>query len=86
MSIHDPYCYNVTLNLDLAELTGPASSVTSHLLSYILSVDFETLNPQVKDFVMKWVRDNCEKIGLQGQNEVFQMRQSVALLMYNNNE
>lgn len=70
-----PYKVSLPLNMSQAQIE---ESVTNQLLSYVLSVNFNTLNSQLQDFVINWVKNNCQK----DQDEVYIMHQSVSLIQY----
>merc|ERR1712062_138604 len=76
LKVHEPEKYNITIDLDMADLSP--SSTTSQLLSYIISVDFDTFPPQLKDIVDHWVREH----GLLLKDESYQLTQTVTSLMY----
>lgn len=76
LKVHEPQKYNITIDLDMADLSP--SSTTSQLLSYIISVDFDTFPPKLKDIVVHWIR----KHGLLLKDESYQLTQTVTSLMY----
>ena len=68
--------YDITLNFDLSG----NNDLTNQLISYVLSVNFESLPDQMREFVISWIKDNCLKID--SNNLLYQMRQSVRMLLY----
>jgi hypothetical protein len=68
--------YDITLNFDLSD----NNDLTNQLISYVLSVNFESLPDQMREFVISWIKDNCLKID--SNNLLYQMRQSVRMLLY----
>ena len=76
LKAYAPHQYNITIELDMSDLTP--NSKTSQLLSYIISVNFDTFPPKMKDFVKEWVREH----GLPVTKDTYQLTQSVTSLMY----
>ena len=81
IKVHEPFKYMVTLDVDLDE-TLVAKSVSSKLLSYIISVDFDGLPFEVQSFVHKWIKSNFMYLN----EKNYRMRQSVVSLMYSANK
>ena len=72
--------YQILLDFDLKDKTD----LTNQLISYILSIDFQSLHKKMQDFVIDWIKANCFKVDPSGNgsNEIFQMRQSVRMMLY----
>ena len=79
LRIYEPHQYNITVDLDMSDLTP--NSKTSQLLSYIISVNFDTFPSKMKDFVIDWVRGH----GLLLTKDTYQLTQTVTSLMYSKN-
>jgi SAM-dependent methyltransferase len=73
--------YQVSVDLDLSQIDDAAASVTSDLLSYVSSVDFNPLPIEVKKAVLEWVAKHCQH----KQDQVYQMQQAACALMYTKN-
>ena len=70
--------YEITLNFDLSG----NNDLTNQLISYVLSVNFESLPEKMREFVISWIKDSFLKIDPKGNNQLYQMRQSVRMLLY----
>ena len=70
--------YDISLNFDLSG----NNDLTNQLISYVLSVNFESLSLKMREFVISWIKDNCLKIDSKRKNQLYQMRQSVRMLLY----
>ena len=77
-SIQRPY--QILLDFDLSDKTD----LTNQLISYVLSIDFQSLHKKMQSFVIDWIKENCFKVDPSGNgsDEIFQMRQSVRMMLY----
>ena len=74
--------YDISLNFDLSG----NNDLTNQLISYVLSVNFESLSLKMREFVISWIKDNFLKIDSKRKNQLYQMRQSVRMLLYTLNK
>ena len=72
--------YQILLDFDLSDKTDK----TNQLISYVLSINFKFLHRKMQDFVTDWIKSNCFKVDSKEDesNQVYQMRQSVRMLLY----
>ena len=77
ITAHEPTEYNITIDLDLSDLSH--QSQTSELLSYIISVDFDTFPDSLKAFVVDWIKNHGSLIK---EPQTFQLTQTVTSLLY----
>ena len=77
INAHEPTVYNITIDLDLSDMIQ--GSKTSDLLSYIISVDFETFPESLKAFVVNWIKDHASLVK---EPQIFQLTQTVTSLLY----
>ena len=74
---HEPSQYNIAITLDLSDLTK--GSEASELLSYIISVDFDTFPDILKNFVVDWIKHHGLLVK---EPKTFQLTQSISSFLY----
>jgi len=73
----DPRNYTISIDIHLSDL-GQKGSITGLILSYIMSVDYDSLTGKVKTFVTNWILEHCLRVN----EDTYRIRQSVVALMY----
>ena len=80
IGIEESIPYNISLDIKIDD-TFVKKSLSNQLLSYIISVDFDSLANELQDQIRSWIKTNFKA----AKDGIYTMQQSVIALTYSSN-